>query len=114
MKPNRVTESGKTINIQHSCHLLYEGKKKLTKHAEDILQKSGFNINHTPHWCCGGGMGQIYILDTLEKIGRIRAGDFKESIVTTYCPSCYWMLKVYGKKEKSNFELIDLYELLTQ
>ncbi|MHA1269391.1 MAG: heterodisulfide reductase-related iron-sulfur binding cluster [Candidatus Helarchaeota archaeon] len=114
LKPlNNEDKTLKNINIQHSCHLLYEGKKKLVKQVEKTLENSGFHINKVPHWCCGGGQGQIYITDTIEKIGRIRVNDFSEPILTTYCPSCYWMLKVYGKKEKRKYKLVDIYQLLT-
>ncbi|MHA1301509.1 MAG: heterodisulfide reductase-related iron-sulfur binding cluster [Candidatus Helarchaeota archaeon] len=112
LKPLDFNNSPKYINIQHSCHLLYEGKKKLTKQIDKILNNSGFRINKTPHWCCGGGMGQIYITDTIKKIGKLRVKDFKEKLLTTYCPSCYWMLKVYGKQEKTKYKLKDIYELL--
>lgn len=102
-----------TVDIQHSCHLLYEGKKKLATNVENVLTESGFQINKTPHWCCGGGMGSIYVTDTIKKIGRLRAKDFDAPLLTIYCPSCYWMLKVYGKQEKRNYNLRDIYELLT-
>ncbi|MHC1591244.1 MAG: (Fe-S)-binding protein [Candidatus Helarchaeales archaeon] len=113
LKPNDSLDAGKSINIQHSCHLLYEGKKKLAKRVEKVLKDSGFSVKEVPHWCCGGGMGQIYIPETIEKIGRTRVRDFTENIVTAYCPSCYWMLKINGKKEKTEYELIDLYQLLS-
>lgn len=114
LTPLKSNNALKSVNIQHSCHLRYEGKKKLVKNVEKVLVKSGFQVNKTPHWCCGGGMGSIYINKTIEKIGRLRAHDFTEHIVTTYCPSCYWMLKVYGRKEKQPYELLDIYQLLMQ
>jgi len=102
------------VEIRHSCHLLYEGRKDLTRHVEITLKKSGFTVTEMPHWCCGGGMGLLYITDTIEKIGRLRTTDFTRNILTTYCPSCYWMLKVYGRKEKRNYKLINVYQLLME
>lgn len=112
LTPMKSKAAAKTVEIQHSCHLLYEGKKNLTRNVERVLKESGFLIRDTPHWCCGGGMGLLYITDTIEKIGWLRATDFNHEIVTTYCPSCYWMLKIFGRKEKQEYQLKDIYQLL--
>ena len=50
--------------------------------------------------------------DVIDKIAEIRLKDFKGDYYTTYCPSCYWILKTFGRKLKVAPKLKDTFELL--
>ena len=36
------------------------------------------------------------------------------SYITTYCPDAYWILKVFGKKQRSKHKLIGMCDLLRE
>jgi hypothetical protein len=59
-------------------------------------------------------MGIMHIEKTIEKIARIRVNDFQGDILTTYCPSCYHVLKLFSRKEKIPSKLVDIFTLLTE
>ena len=104
-----------TISIQHLCQLLNRGYESVIPKVEDVLKQSGFKIlENEKHWCCGGGMGIMHIEKTIAKIARIRMHDFHGEILTTYCPSCYHILKLYSRKEKISSQLVDTFKLLTE
>jgi fumarate reductase (CoM/CoB) subunit B len=104
-----------TLSIQHLCQLQYRGYEYVIPKVEKILTDSGFKImQNEKHWCCGGGMGIMHIGKTIEKIARIRVNDFQGDILTTYCPSCYHVLKLFSRKEKIVPQLIDTFKLLTE
>ncbi|NVM31052.1 MAG: (Fe-S)-binding protein [Candidatus Helarchaeota archaeon] len=104
-----------TLSIQHLCQLLYRGFDQVIPKVEQILIDSGYKImKNEKHWCCGGGMGIMHIEKTIEKIARIRVNDFKGELLTTYCSSCYHILKLFTRKEKIKPKLVDIFTLLTE
>ena len=115
LKPSRLSKSG-NVAVQHLCQLMNRGKLGVDKFVDTILEKSGYNVIDVPHWCCGGGTGWMGRISVIEDIARKRMSDFdKENIdyVTTYCPSCWWILKRFGKKSKIIPMIRDLFQLLT-
>jgi Fe-S oxidoreductase len=81
----------------------------------NILNLLGYDVVDIPHWCCGGGSGWMGRTDVIEEIARKRMSDFdREDLdyVTTYCPSCWWILRRFSKKYKINPKAVDLFELL--
>jgi Fe-S oxidoreductase len=109
------TKRSESLSIQHLCQLLYRGYDQIIPQVEKVLTESGFKIkNNEKHWCCGGGMGIMHIEKTIEKIARIRVNDFQGDILTTYCPSCYHVLKLFSRKEKIPSKLVDIFTLLTE
>ncbi|GAF95553.1 unnamed protein product, partial [marine sediment metagenome] len=36
------------------------------------------------------------------------------SFITTYCPDAYWILKFFGKKQRSKHKLVGMCELLRE
>ena len=109
---NKRNES---VSIQHLCQLMYRGREDVSKHVDKVLSESGYKlISDEKHWCCGGGMGVMHIMDNIEKIARIRVNDFHGEILTTYCPSCYHVLKLFSKREKIKPKLVDTFQLLTE
>lgn len=103
------------VSIQHLCQLLYRGFDHVIPQVEAVLKESGFTlIPDEKHWCCGGGMGVMHIEQTIEKIARIRVNDFHGDILTTYCSSCYHVLKLFSRKEKIIPRLVDIFQLLTE
>jgi len=109
---NKRSES---ISIQHLCQLENRGRKDVSSKVEKVLMESGFKIMaDEKHWCCGGGMGMMHIIENIEKIARIRVNDFHGDFLTTYCPSCYHILKLFSKREKIKPELVDTFKLLTE
>ena len=114
LKPlkNKRTES---VSVQHLCQLHYRGRPDVQGNVNKVLEDSGFKLmDGEKHWCCGGGMGIMHITDTIDKLARIRVNDFNGDILTTYCPSCYHVLKLYSRKEKIKPKLIDTFKLLTE
>ncbi len=109
---NKRTES---VSIQHLCQLNYRGRPDVRVHVDKVLKESGFKLmDEEKHWCCGGGMGIMHVTENIDKIARIRMNDFHGDILTTYCPSCYHVLKLYSIKEKIKPKLIDTFKLLTE
>lgn len=103
------------LSIQHLCQLEYRGRKDVKGQVEKVLKESGFKIKESEkHWCCGGGMGTMHIVKNIERIAKIRINDFNGDILTTYCPSCYYILKIFSKREKIKPKLIDIFKLLTE
>ena len=103
------------LSIQHLCQLENRGRKDVKIHVEKILKASSYKIlENEKHWCCGGGMGMMHITDTIAQIARIRVNDLHGDILTTYCPSCYHVLKLFSRKERIEPKLIDTFELLTE
>lgn len=108
-------KSDETLSVQHLCQLEYRGASHIIKNVKQIYRESGFKLMEEEKlWCCGGGMGIMHIEKNIEKIARIRVNDFKGEILTTYCPSCYHILKLFGRKEKIKPTLIDTFKLLTE
>lgn len=104
-----------TLSIQHLCQLKYRGFESVGPKVEQILVDSGFKLmNNEKHWCCGGGMGIMHIEKTIEKIARIRVNDFQGELLTTYCSSCYYILKLFSRKENILAELVDIFTLLME
>ncbi|MHA1314279.1 MAG: heterodisulfide reductase-related iron-sulfur binding cluster [Candidatus Helarchaeota archaeon] len=104
-----------TISIQHLCQLQYRGRADIMNKINDILETSGYHVmEQEKHWCCGGGMGLMHIEDNIDKIARMRINDFHGDFLTTYCPSCYHILKLYSKKEKIKPKLVDTFKLLME
>jgi Fe-S oxidoreductase len=104
-----------TVGIQHLCQLKNRGRGGVDKFVEEVLEKSGYALKEIPHWCCGGGTGWLNRTDVIESIARKRMEDFdnsKADYVTTYCPSCWWILYRFGKKRKIGPEIKDLFELI--
>ncbi len=104
-----------TLSIQHLCQLKYRGFDHVLSQVEQVLKDSGYKImGNEKHWCCGGGMGIMHIEKTIEKIARIRVNDFHGELLTTYCSSCYHVLKLFTRKEKIASQLVDIFSLLTE
>ncbi|MFX0188926.1 MAG: heterodisulfide reductase-related iron-sulfur binding cluster [Candidatus Hodarchaeota archaeon] len=114
LKPSETKKEGR-IGIQHPCHLIFRERGDLEKSVEKILKKSGYTIRDVPHWCCGGGIGWMGRTDVIDAIARKRMEDFnKENIdyITTYCVSCWWILRRYSKLCKIKPKPRDIFELL--
>jgi len=104
-----------TLSIQHLCQLKYRGFPEVLTQVVQVLRDSGFRImDDEKHWCCGGGMGIMHIEKTIEKIARVRVNDFHGELLTTYCSSCYHVLKLFSHKEKISPKLIDIFSLLIE
>ena len=114
LKPAENKKSG-TIELQHLCQLINRGRDDVAENVEKILKESGYKIEDVPHWCCGGGLGYQHRTDIIEAIAEKRMNDFDRENVdyaTTYCVSCWWILKRYGKKFKIKPKIRDIFELL--
>ncbi len=111
LKPSESPKSGK-VSIQHLCHLMYMGKENISEHVEEVLVKSGYEVTETPHWCCGGGIGFMHRKDVIDKIARKRMQDHTGDFCTTYCVSCWWILRRYSKLCRIEPKAKDLFELL--
>lgn len=114
LKPLNIRKSGK-VGVQHLCQLMNRGKEKIDIFIEDLLKKVGYEVIDVPHWCCGGGSGWMGRTDVIERVARKRMTDFdREDLdyVTTYCPSCWWILRRFSKKCKIHPKAIDLFALL--
>ncbi|HME52304.1 MAG TPA: (Fe-S)-binding protein [Candidatus Lokiarchaeia archaeon] len=102
-----------SVSIQHMCQMQNRGHPETSVQETALLQESGYDVIDIPHWCCGGGKGYMYRTDIIDKIAAIRMQDFAGDYMTTMCPGCYWIMKVYGGKAKSHVRLKDMFELLT-
>ncbi|MFX1365667.1 MAG: heterodisulfide reductase-related iron-sulfur binding cluster [Promethearchaeota archaeon] len=114
LKPLNAGKSGK-VGVQHLCQLMNRGREGVEKFIDDILKKTGYEVVDIPHWCCGGGSGWMGRTDIIEKIARKRMSDFNREdldFVTTYCPSCWWILRRFSKICKIHPKAKDLFELL--
>lgn len=114
MKPAEVKKEGR-IGVQHLCQLKNRGRKGVDKFFNNILEKSGYDVEDIPHWCCGGGLGYQHRKDIIEAIAMKRMEDFDKAnvdTITTYCPSCWWILSRFSKKFKIRPKARDPFELL--
>jgi Fe-S oxidoreductase len=117
LKPSNERKSG-TVAFQHLCQLMNrpEGEKvKLDKFVEGIFEKSGYEIAEIPHWCCGGGIGYMHRENVIDKIAKKRMKDFDKDEIdyaTTYCVSCWWILRRFGKQAHIKPKIKDVFELL--
>jgi len=111
LKPSETKKSGK-VSVQHLCQLMNRGRENVDEFVNDILRKSGYEILDGPHWCCGGGTGWMGRTDVIDKIARKRMQDFKGDYCTTYCVSCWWIIRRYSKLCKIKPKAVDLFELL--
>ncbi|MFX1328484.1 MAG: heterodisulfide reductase-related iron-sulfur binding cluster [Promethearchaeota archaeon] len=114
IKPSNLHKSGK-VGVQHLCQLMNRDEEGIDKFINDILRSAGYEVVEIPHWCCGGGSGWMGRTDVIEKIAQKRMSDFDRedlNYVTTYCPSCWWILRRFSKQCKIHPKAIDLFELL--
>ncbi len=114
IKPSNLHKSGR-VGVQHLCQLMNRDKEGIDKFIVDILKSAGYKVVDIPHWCCGGGSGWMGRTDVIEKIAQKRMSDFdREDLdyVTSYCPSCWWILRRFSKQCKIHPKAIDLFELL--
>ncbi|MFX1489739.1 MAG: heterodisulfide reductase-related iron-sulfur binding cluster, partial [Promethearchaeota archaeon] len=114
LKPSKITKSGK-VGVQHLCQLMNRGKEGVEKLVDEILKKSGYEVVDIPHWCCGGGSGWMGRISVIEQIAHKRMSDFDQAGIdyaTTYCPSCWWILRRFSKQCKIQPKTKDLFELL--
>ena len=114
IKPLKSQKKGR-VGVQHLCQLMNRGKIGVDKHIDKVLKEAGYNVIDVPHWCCGGGSGWMGRTDIIQKIARKRMLDFdREDLdyITTYCPSCWWILRRFSKQCKIHPKAVDLFELL--
>jgi Fe-S oxidoreductase len=114
LKPFNGHKSGK-VGVQHLCQIMNRNKEGVDELINNILKKIDYDVVDIPHWCCGGGSGWMGRTDVIEKIARKRMSDFDRKdldYVTTYCPSCWWILRRFSKQCKIHPKAVDLFELL--
>ena len=103
------------IGLQHLCQLMNRGREGVDTFINSILEKSGYNVVDVPHWWCGGGTGWMGRTDIIEAVARKRMADFDRDdidIISTYCPSCWWILRRFSKVCKIKPKAKDIFELL--
>ncbi|NVM44459.1 MAG: (Fe-S)-binding protein [Candidatus Lokiarchaeota archaeon] len=122
----RVRKNKGNLIIQHACPLKYIEFLGIEEELKQIYEDSGYNVLPIPHNCCGGGVGHQLRTDISEMIAIKRMKEFKDnedinsetadskSYITTYCPDAYWILKFFGKKQRSKHKLVDMGELLIE
>ncbi|MFX1447229.1 MAG: heterodisulfide reductase-related iron-sulfur binding cluster [Promethearchaeota archaeon] len=122
----RVRKNKGNLMIQHACPLKYIEFPDIEEKLKKLYEDSGYNVIPVPHNCCGGGVGHQLRIDISEMIARKRMVDFKDSedinsemaengnYITTYCPDAYWILKFYGRKQRTKYKLIDMCDLLIE
>ena len=119
----KVAPEKKTGNviIQHACPLRNGEIPGIVEKIESIFKKSGYTVlDFVPKECCGGGIGHQLRVDVINEIAHKRMEQFNEvnvneeseNYITSYCPDAYWIIKVFGRKNKIKFKLRDLCELL--
>ncbi len=116
LNPSKIQKQGK-VGVQHLCQLMNRGKEGVEDKINNILNSGGYEVVDIPHWCCGGGSGWMGRTDIIEKIARKRMSDFdREDLdyVTTYCPSCWWILRRFSKQCKIHPKAVDLFKLLLE
>ena len=114
LRPSGKEKRG-SVGIQHLCQLKNRGREGVDKFIDNVFEKSGYEVKDVPHWCCGGGLGYMHRTDIIESIAQKRMEDFDKSntdYVTTYCPSCWWILQRFSKIYKIKPKAKDIYELL--
>jgi len=107
-----ATKKTGSVSVQHMCQLQNRGHPEVSGQTNELLKASGYDVKDVPHWCCGGGKGYMYRTDVIDKIAETRMHDFTGDYMTTTCPGCYWVLKVYGARCKVEPRLKDMFELL--
>ncbi len=125
LEPRAKKRKGDLI-IQHACPLKYIEFPKIEEELNCLYKDSGYNVLPIPHNCCGGGVGHQLRKDISEMISKKRMREFKDSeddnaeitddniYITTYCPDAYWILKFFGKKQRSNHRLVGMCDLLLE
>lgn len=114
LKPSDDAKSG-TVGVQHLCQLINRGHEGVEKNVDDILRKSGYEVKDVPHWCCGGGIGYMHRTEVIDAIAKKRMEDFNREdidLITTYCVSCWWILRRFSKQCKIHPQAKDIFELL--
>ena len=114
LKPSDSKKSG-IVELQHLCQLINRERDDVSETVDNILKESGYNVADVPHWCCGGGLGYMHRTDIIEAVARKRMEDFDRDDVdfaTTYCPSCWWILRRFSKQCKIHPKAKDIFELL--
>jgi Fe-S oxidoreductase len=114
LKPASRKKEGR-IGIQHLCQLMNRGREGVDAFINNILAKSGYEVIDIPHWCCGGGTGWMGRTDVIEAVARKRMTDFDRDDIdyaTTYCPSCWWILRRFSKICRIKPKTKDIFELL--
>ena len=114
LRPSENKKEGK-IGVQHLCQLINRGREGVDKMVNKILERSGYEIEDIPMWCCGGGIGYMHRTDIIEAIAHKRMEDFNKTDIdyaTTYCPSCWWILARFSKICKIEPKAKDIFELL--
>ena len=43
---------------------------------------------------------------------KLKLPNENNNYITTYCPDAYWILKVFGRRAKIDFKLINMCDLL--
>jgi Fe-S oxidoreductase len=119
-----VRKNKGNLMIQHACPLKYIEFPRIEEDLNELYEESGYNVLPISHHCCGGGVGHQLRTDISERIAIKRMKDFKENenisanlanttnYITTYCPDAYWIIKFYGKKQRSKLKLIGMCDLL--
>ena len=122
----RVRKNNGNLIIQHACPLKYIEFPGIEGELKQIYEESGYNVLPIPHNCCGGGVGHQLRVDISELISTKRMKELKDtedinsenvhnsSYVATYCPDAYWILKFFGKKQRSKRKLVGMCELLRE
>ena len=114
LKPAETKKSG-TVELQHLCQLINRGRDDVAETVEKILKESGYTVADVPHWCCGGGLGYMHRTDIIDAVAKKRMQDFDRDDVdfaTTYCVSCWWILRRFSKQCKIHPKAKDRFELL--
>ena len=114
LRPSEDKKEGK-IGVQHLCQLINRGREGVDKMVDKILEKSGYEVEDIPMWCCGGGIGYMHRTDIIKAIAYKRMEDFNKTDIdyaTTYCPSCWWILARFSKICKIEPKAKDIFELL--
>lgn len=114
LKSSETKKSG-TVELQHLCQLINRDREDLSEKIDKLLEESGYKVENVLHWCCGGGLGYMHRTDVIEKVARKRMEDFDRDDVdfaTTYCVSCWWILRRFSKQCKIHPKAKDIFELL--
>lgn len=114
LKPSDKKKSG-TVEVQHLCQLINRGRDDVAEKVDNILRNSGYTVEQVPHWCCGGGLGYMHRTNIIDAVAKKRMEDFNRPNVdfaTTYCVSCWWILRRFSKQCKIHPKAKDIFELL--
>ncbi|MFX1236952.1 MAG: heterodisulfide reductase-related iron-sulfur binding cluster [Promethearchaeota archaeon] len=114
LEPSKTQKSGK-VEVQHLCQLINRGRGEVTEFIDNVLKMSGYEVENVPHWCCGGGLGYMHRTDIIDAVAKKRMEDFNRENVdfaTTYCVSCWWILRRFSKQCKIHPKAKDIFELL--